>query len=205
MFPLTCCCSVFSALRSRLARNQCSRQLPCLRQLSEQSLQVPPIAPDFRPAQKPLPALGRVGVDMDHQRPLSLREALTAALENNKDIEVARHNVKIAEFDLQGARGAYDPRFNSSSYFERIETPISSFLSGGSNGSVTQSDYTGTRASKVRRQNLAATYRLDFSSIRLTTNNQFTGLSPQYPTALTFSYTQPLLRGLTVRQQSPAD
>jgi len=32
----------------------------------------------------------------------------------------------------------------------------------------------------------------------LTTNNQFTALNPQYPTALTFSYTQPLLRGLKI-------
>lgn len=66
-----------------------------------QELQVPAIAPDFYPAQKPLPELGRVGVDMDRQRPLSIREALAMALENNKDIEVARQNVKIAEFDLR--------------------------------------------------------------------------------------------------------
>ncbi len=39
-------------------------------------------------------------------------------------------------------------------------------------------------------------YRLDFSSIRQTSNNQFTALNPQYPTGLTLSYTQPLLRGL---------
>ena len=49
---------------------------------------MPPIAPEFHPAQKPLPELGRVGVDMDRQRPLSIREALALALENNKDIEV---------------------------------------------------------------------------------------------------------------------
>ena len=98
---------------------------------STESLSIPNIAPDFHPEQKPLPDLGRVGVDMEQQRPLSLREALAAALENNKDIEVARQNVKIAEFDLKGSRGVYDPRLTSSAYFERINTPISSFLSGG--------------------------------------------------------------------------
>src|SRR5882672_9910072 len=92
-----------------------------------QELPVPVIAPEFHPAQKPLPELGRIGVDMDRQRPLTIREALALALENNKDIEVARQNVKIAEFDLTAARGAYDPRLSSSSYFERVETPISSF------------------------------------------------------------------------------
>ena len=160
-----------------------------------QDLQVPSIAPEFHPAQKPLPELGRVGVDMDRQRPLTLREALALALENNKDIEVARQNVKIAEFDLTAARGVYDPRLSSSSYYERIESPISSFLSGGSNGATTQSDYTATARLEGLAPKLGGNYHLDFSSIRLTTNNQFTALNPQYPTALTFSYTQPLFRG----------
>ena len=162
---------------------------------SPQDLQVPAIAPDFNPAQKPLPELGRIGVDMNRQRPLTIREALALALENNKDIEVARHNVKIAEFDLTAVRGAYDPHISSSSYFERIDSPISSFLSGGSNGSVTQSDFTGTARLEGLAPKFGGNYRLDFSSVRSTTNNQFTALNPQYPTALTFNYTQPLFRG----------
>ncbi len=96
---------------------------------SPQELQVPAIAPEFHPAQKPLPELGRVGVDMDRQRPLTIREALALALENNKDIEVARQNVKIAEFDLTAARGAYDPRLSSSTYYERINNPILPIIS----------------------------------------------------------------------------
>jgi HAE1 family hydrophobic/amphiphilic exporter-1 len=163
--------------------------------LSPQDLQVPAIAPEFRPTQKPLPELGRVGVDMDRQKPLSLRDALSMALENNKDIEVARHNVKIAEFDLEGAHGAYDPKVSSASYFERIENPISSFLSGGSNGATTSSDYTATARLEGQTPKFGGNYRLDFSSVRLTTDNQFVPLSPQYPTGLTLNYTQPLLRG----------
>src|SRR6185436_9226184 len=159
-------------------------------------LQVPVIAPDFHPNQKPLPELGRVGVDMDRQKPLSLREALAMALDNNKDIEVARHNVKIAEFDLTAAHGAYDPRFTSTAYYERIKSPISSFLTGGANGATTTSDYTGTARVEGLTPRLGGSYRLDFSSVRFTSNNQFTALSPQYPTALTLNYTQPLVRGL---------
>lgn len=184
-------CALFSLSASAQESNPSPTPPP-----STQELRVPTIAPDFRPEQKPLPDLGRVGVDIEQPRPLSLREALAAALENNKDIEVARQGVKIAEFDLKGSRGVYDPRLISSSYFERINTPISSFLSGGSNGSVTQEDYTATARLEGQSPKFGGSYRLDFSSIRLTTNNQFTGLSPQYPTALTFNYTQPLLRGL---------
>jgi len=149
-------------------------------------------------AQRPLPEQSRVGIDVDRQQPLSLRDALAMALENNKDIEVARENVRIAEFDLRGAQGAYDPRFTTSAFYERAENPISNFLSGGQNGSTIQSDYTATARLEGQSPVLGGNYRLDFSSIRLTTNNQFTALSPQYPTALTFSYTQPLWRGLKI-------
>jgi HAE1 family hydrophobic/amphiphilic exporter-1 len=133
---------------------------------------------------------------MDRQRPLTLREALALGLDNNKDIEVARQNVKIAEFDFAAARGAYDPRLSSTSYYERLISPISSFLSGGADGTTTQSDYTATARLEGLAPKFGGNYHLDFSSVRLTSNNQFTALNPQYPTALTFSYAQPLLRGL---------
>lgn len=163
-----------------------------------QQLPIPPVAPDFRAPQKPLPELNRVGVDMNQQHPLSLREALSMALENNKDIEVARANVRLAEFDLQGSHGIYDPRINVTSFYERIENPISSFLSGGQNGSTIQSDYTGTARLEGLSSKLGGSYRLDFSSVRLTTNNEFVALNPQYPTSLSFTYTQPLWRGLKI-------
>src|ERR671917_1176797 len=38
-------------------------------------------------------------------------------------------------------------------------------------------------------------YQLDFSSTRLLTTNQNATLNPQFPTAFTFTYAQPLLRG----------
>ena len=163
-----------------------------------QQLPVPKIAPDYRPSEKPLPELSRVGVDMNRQRPLSLRDALSMALENNKDIEVARENVRIAEFDLLGAKGVYDPRLTTSTFYERAENPIASFLSGGQNGSTTENDYTGSVRLEGQTPLFGGNYRFDFSSGRFTTNNQFSALNPQFPTALTFNYTQPLLRGLRI-------
>jgi len=165
-----------------------------------QQLQVPAIAPDFKAPSKPLPELQRVGVEPTQQRPLSLREALSMALENNKDIEVARQNVRIAEFDYRGAQGVYDPRFTTQAFYERIESPISSFLAGGQNGSTVQTDFTGTARLDGQAPKLGGNYRLDFSSVKLNTNNQFTALNPSFPTSLTFSYTQPLWRGLKIDQ-----
>jgi len=164
-------------------------------------LSVPSVAPDYRGQQKPLPELRRVGVEMDRQHPLSLRDALSLALENNKDIEVARQNVKLAEFDLLGAHGSYDPRFNTTAYYERLKTPISSFLTGGQNGSIIQSDYTGSARLEGFSSKLGGSYHLEFSSVRLTTNNSFAALNPQYPTSFSLSYVQPLVRGLRFDNQ----
>ena len=150
--------------------------------------------------EKPMPEMSRVGVDTNQAHPLSLREALAMALENNKDIEVARQNVRIAEFDYRGSQGAYDPRFTTQAFYERIENPISSFLAGGQNGSTVQTDYTATARLEGQAPKFGGNYHLDFSSIKLNTNNSFTALNPQYPTVLAFSYTQPLWRGLKIDQ-----
>jgi outer membrane protein len=160
-----------------------------------QDLRVPSVAVDYRAdAKRPMPALTRVGVDMSEQQPLTVREAIALALRNNKDIEIARDNVKIAEFDLLTARGSYDPRFSAQTYFERIKNPATSVLSGAA--TVQTDDLTATTRFEGLTPKYGGTYRLDFSSIRLTSNSAFNVLNPSYPTALTFSYAQPLMRGL---------
>jgi outer membrane protein len=163
---------------------------------AQQSLKVPSVAIDYRAdANQALPPLSRIGVDTNDQQPLTLREAIALALTNNKDIEVARDNVKIAEYDLLSTRGAYDPRISAQTYYERIKTPAASFLSGASNA-VEATDFTATSRFEGLTPKYGGNYRLDFSSVRSTSNSLFTALNPQYPTALTFSYTQPLVRGL---------
>ena len=162
---------------------------------AQQTLQVPAVAIDYRAnANEALPSLTRVGVDMNEQHPLTLREAIVLALANNKDIEVARDNVKIAEYDLLSVHGAYDPRLSAQSYYERIITPATSFLSGAAK--VETSDITGTTRLEGLTPKYGGSYHVDFSSIRQTSNSLFSVLNPQYPTALTFSYAQPLVRGL---------
>jgi HAE1 family hydrophobic/amphiphilic exporter-1 len=158
-------------------------------------LDVPQVAPNFRTAPAPFPVLQRVGVDMSEQRALTLREAIELALSNNKDIEVARQNVRAAEFDLQGARGVYDPRFLTNSYYERTETPAASFLSGSPSGAVTQSGFFSASSVQGLVPKFGGGYRVDFVANRITTDNLFAALNPQFPSSLTFNYTQPILRG----------
>lgn len=162
---------------------------------STTDMKVPAIAVDYRAdTNRPMPSLNRIGVDTTEQQPMTLREAITQALLNNKDIEVGRDNVKIAEFDLLTARGSYDPRFSAQSYFERIKTPATNVLSGAAK--VETDDLTGTARLEGLTPKYGGSYHVDFSSVRLSSNSTFNVLNPSYPTALTFSYVQPLVRGL---------
>ena len=98
----------------------------------------PPVAPNFEAPARPLPSAERVGVDVTNQTPITLNEAIALALQNNNDIDSSRIDVKIAEFNLTAARGAYDPLLSNESFFESRTTPTSSTISGGVNGFVTQ-------------------------------------------------------------------
>ena len=160
----------------------------------DSKIKVPAVAADFRAnTTQPLPPLTRVGVDSNEQQPLTLREVIALALQNNKDIEIARDTVKMAEFDLLTAHGSYDPKFSAQSYFERIKTPSTNLLSGASK--LETSDITATTRFEGLTPKYGGSYRVDFSSVRVTSNNAFNVLNPSYPTALTFNYVQPLLRG----------
>jgi HAE1 family hydrophobic/amphiphilic exporter-1 len=155
----------------------------------------PPVAPNFEAPARPLPSAERVGVDIANQTPITLNEAITLALQNNNDIDSSRIDVKIAEFNLTAARGAYDPILASESFFEKRTTPTSSTISGGVNGFVTQKDATGNASINGFSPVGGGSYRLDFSATRLSTSNQNATLNPQFPSSLVASYTQPLWRG----------
>ncbi|MCA1815256.1 MAG: TolC family protein [Acidobacteria bacterium] len=156
----------------------------------------PPVAPDFRAPARPLPSAERVGVDVTNQAPLTLNDAIRMALKNSNDIDESRVDVAVAEYNLRAARGVYDPLFSSESFYDRATTPTSSTIGGGgARGSVTQTDETGTARLGGYSPKAGGAYELDFSSTRLVTTNQNVTLNPQYPAALTFTYTQPLFRG----------
>ncbi|MDQ3372612.1 MAG: TolC family protein [Acidobacteriota bacterium] len=154
---------------------------------------VPVVAPNYESRDRNFPELGRVGVDMMQQKPLSLREAIVLALENNKDIEVSRQNVRIAEFDLTAGEGFYEPRFSGNTQYERATIPNVSIFS--TNKTTTNSSIVGNARYQGFIKKFGTIYAAEFNNTRVGTDNPISILSPQYNTGLTFSVTQPLLRG----------
>jgi HAE1 family hydrophobic/amphiphilic exporter-1 len=152
--------------------------------------QVPPVRP-FR-----LPA--RVGVFADVQ--ITLAQALANALASNNDIDASRINREISGYNLTGARGLFDPTVGAVSQFLKQVSPVASSLGGSTTGAVLNRSWQTDPTLSGSTPWLGGSYKLDFSSQRTYTNNSFATLNPQYPTALTFQYTQPLLRNLLYDQ-----
>ncbi len=154
---------------------------------------VPEIAPGFEADDARLPGLGRVGVDMMSQKPLALQEAIISALENNKDIEVSRKDVRIAEFDLRASRGIFTPTLTGTTYFERAKTPnVSVFI----NQLVTTTDsYVADLEYRGYVPKFGTVYTATFKNRKLTSDNPLSILRPQFDSSFQFKIVQPLFRG----------
>jgi HAE1 family hydrophobic/amphiphilic exporter-1 len=134
----------------------------------------------------------RVGIT--GEVPMSLDEAIRLVLENNNAIAVSRIGREISAFGVTSSKGAFDPVFGLKSSAYRQVTPVSSTIGGSANGALDQ------RAVSIQPQVSGSlpwagtAYQVSFSSARQTSDNSFTTLNPQFPSALSFNVTQPLGR-----------
>jgi HAE1 family hydrophobic/amphiphilic exporter-1 len=143
------------------------------------------------------PAAPRVGVDESRPLALTVFDAVKMALEQNREIEVERINVRQAEYDLFAARGATDISLGASTFYEHKTVPVGSVLAGGPNGSLT----TKTLNYDFSAQKLLPTGALwsaGLTNSRADGNSVFASLNPQYNTALNIQIRQPILRNFSI-------
>lgn len=126
---------------------------------------------------------------------LTLEEAVAEVLGNNRDLEISRIDRGIAGLNVIAAKGAYDPRFGADSYWERAVIPIGSIIGGGPNGAISQTTATATPQFSGLLP-LGGSYSIGLASTRISSDNQFNTLNPQYPSLMTLTWTQPLFRNL---------
>ncbi len=136
----------------------------------------------------------RVGVDTSKRTPMTMREAVTLALENNRDIAIERENVKLNEWDVKAAMSPYDPTINTSLNFDRRNLPVTNIFAAGVVSTLTGSaNYTQRLANKY-----GSTVQGTIDNNRVNNDNPFNDLNPQVTTNLNFSFIQPLFRNKKV-------
>jgi HAE1 family hydrophobic/amphiphilic exporter-1 len=155
----------------------------------------PPATPVQAPVSAPQPP--RVGVSA---APLviTLADAIRMTLEQNNDVSIARLETGVARENLRAVEGVYDPRVTPSFGYERIVSANTSAIGGATEGRLERTEIAGGAAMTGLTPWAGGRFTVDFGSSRLETSNQFARLNPEFPAALSATYTQPLFRGRAI-------
>ncbi|MFH1843230.1 MAG: TolC family protein [bacterium] len=124
--------------------------------------------------------------------PLSLRDAISVALEQATAARIAAAELAAAQGVVRSEKGAFDPELFGQTIWSGSDQPTASFFSGADVLETERRDLeAGIRMNLKYGTELTAA----LNSSRLTTNSAFASLSPQYETAGVLSVRQPLLKG----------
>jgi outer membrane protein TolC len=138
--------------------------------------------------------LPRVGITGEMR--ITLEDAIRLAVSNNKDIDASKIDREEADYTVLGARGAFDPIVGANSLWQQQIQPVASSLGGSTTGDVINRTWQTDPSVSQALPWLGGSYKIDLDLQKVFTNNSFVTLNPQYPTALNFQFTQPLLRGM---------
>ncbi len=161
-------------------------------------VEMTPTQPTFAKPLPPMPDATRIGVRLGEDLPLTLEQAIEMALKNNNDIDASRNDARIAEFALRAARGIYDPLVNSQTYFENRTTPTASIIGGTTTDSITQRQFFGDVGLTGFVPKYGGSYDVVLGASRLTSTSRNPTLNPQFPSSLTATFVQPLVRNRSI-------
>jgi len=131
-------------------------------------------------------------------REVRLTEVVQLALEKNLDISVERLSPQAVDLQIAGLKNTFLPVVTSTIGQRDIFTLPRDQLQGGDRVSIGTSTYNGGVT-----QNLpwyGGSFSLTFNNNKQDSSSRFITFNPQFVTALTAQYTQPLLRGLYIDQ-----
>ena len=162
-----------------------------------------PREPNFPNAQAqpvpPLPDLTRIGIVSSNIITLSLNDAIRKALQNNNDIEIARDDVRIAEYGLQSLYGFYDPIFSVTPTYDKRIAPVTSIFAGGTaSGTVSTTTYSLSPTLSKNFSIGGGNYTLGFANSKTVTSATSSTLNPFYSSNLSLSFNQPLWRNRSI-------
>lgn len=143
-------------------------------------------------AQPPQPAVPAATVD------LSLQEVAQRALERNIDISVARLNPRLWDFSIAALEANYRPNLTST-VLDRSATRLPTRqVEGGTGGKLTTGtvSWEGGWAQNLRWGGTSLS--AGWQNTRQNSDDAFALRNPSYSSNLTFSITQPLLRGFRI-------
>ena len=123
---------------------------------------------------------------------LSVKSFLTLVMANNPNVSIQKLTVAISDDAITRGLGIFDPLATAS--FSTLRT-ISATTSAV-NGAATLDSLSQPLSLGVQQLlPSGATYFINYSDFKSSTNSEFATINPSYTSALNFSFNQPLLRG----------
>lgn len=130
---------------------------------------------------------------------ISLRDAVTLALEKNGDVVVERESLAIATANETRANAAYEPTLRSDVRLRHRTDAVNSILSGapeGESGPTTTNIEASTSLTQLLRNGATVTVFSSFD--RANTDSTLAALTPSWSTAIGAEIRQPLLQNRTI-------
>jgi outer membrane protein len=123
---------------------------------------------------------------------LSVDDAIRLALANNTNVRLDHTQIEFSQYAVMSALAPFDPALASSFNAFRQVSQASTTLAGAPKvNSLTQTTSVGL----TQLLETGTNYSVLFNSSKSSTNDSFNTFNPAFSTFLSFSFTQPLLRG----------
>ena len=168
--------------------------------------QVPAVAPGYSAPQVRPTRAEVVGVTQQPFVGISLSDAIGMALLKNQDLAISAANARIAGYQIQAAKGAYDVRFFvTPSLKHDTNAAQNAFFSGGPDFAPIVQNYQTLQAGVQGQLPSGGQYNVNISQSKVNDNTFINAFNPYYLSSLNVSITQPLLKnvgaGDNVRRQ----
>jgi len=129
---------------------------------------------------------------VDSKLELSVKSYLTLVMANNPNVSIQKLTVAISEDAITRGLSIFDPLATASFSATRTLTGTTSAVNGATTlNSLSQPLNLGVQ----QLLPTGATYSVNYSDSKFSTNSAFATFNPSYSSALQFSFSQPLLRG----------
>jgi len=157
---------------------------------------IPQVAPGYAPpSNASLPNGDLVGIAQLPFVGIKLEDAIAMALQRNTNLAIDESNLRIANYQVVAAKGAYDVNFElQPQYQHEVEPAESPFATGPGGEPVTQISR-GAMAGFTGQTPFGTQYSLTGSMTSTNNNTIYNSYNPFYQTAIQLNVTQPLLRG----------
>lgn len=163
---------------------------------------VPAVAPGYAAPQVSPPPPGVVGVTQQPFVGITLDNAVGMALSRNPDLAVAQANRRIAGYQVEAAKGAYDIRFSIEPQYQyATQPPQNEFFAGPNFAPIVQRNAsltTGIEGILPGGQQ----YSVTASGKQTHDNTQINTFNPTYPTIFSVNFSQPLGKGRGINAAS---